>query len=1010
MALTKQPVNFNFSQGLDTKTDPFQLAIGKFLALQNMIFTKGGLLSKRNGYPQLTSLPDLTNTFLTTFNGNLTAIGATLNAYSSGSDTWVNKGNFRPVGLKTLPLIRSNTNQSQCDSAISASGLICTAFTDQVPSSGSNVAQYKYVIADSITGQNIVAPTIISANATGSPRVFIVGSWFVIVFSSTITGTNHLQYLAISVNNPTITSGVVNISSTYTPASTVAFDGVVANNNLYLAWNGSDSGGAVRIAYLTSTLVLSSTVVYSGKVATIMALGTDLSTPIPTIYVAFYDNGSGDAYALGINQNLSPVFSPQLISNAFTILNLTITANAGVATVFYEVSNAYGYDSAIATNYVAKITVTQSGTVGSYGVVARSIGLASKAFFIGSNVYFLGIYDSPYQPTFFLSDINGNITAKLAYSNGGGYLTTGLPNVSVSDVVAQIPYLIKDTIIPANKAQGVSQIAVYSQTGINLCSLSIGQESICSSEIANNLHVSGGFLWSYDGYTPVEQNFHLWPDSVELTASTTGGAMTAQQYFYQVTYEWADNQGNVYRSAPSVPVSVTTTGTTSQVTIDVPTLRLTYKISNPVKIVVYRWSAAQQTYFQINATSILTPVLNDPTVDSIAIIDKALDSAIIGNQILYTTGGVVEDIGPPATNVTTLYKSRLFLVDAEDPNLLWYSKQVIESTPVEMSDLFTIYVAPTTSAQGDTGPMTALSAMDDKLIIFKKDAIYYITGTGPDNTGANNDFSDAVFITSTVGSANQQSIVFIPQGLLFQSDKGIWLLGRDLSTTYIGSPVEAYNSALVLSAVSIPGTNQVRFTLNNGVTLMYDYFYGQWGTFNNVPAISSTLYKSQHTFLDSFGRVFQENPGTYLDGASPVLMAFTTGWLNVAGLQGYERSYFLDILGSYVSPHKLNIQIAYDYNPSPTQQTIIQPNNFSGTYGQDSPYGNQFVYGGQSTLEQWKIDLQRQQCMAFQISITEIFDPFFGTIAGGGFTMSGINCVVGIKKGWRPMPIQNIAG
>ena len=32
-------------------------------------------------------------------------------------------------------------------------------------------------------------------------------------------------------------------------------------------------------------------------------------------------------------------------------------------------------------------------------------------------------------------------------------------------------------------------------------------------------------------------------------------------YFYQVTYEWSDSQGNLFRSAPSIPISVTTTGT-----------------------------------------------------------------------------------------------------------------------------------------------------------------------------------------------------------------------------------------------------------------------------------------------------------------------------------------------------------------------------------------------------------------------------------------------------------------
>ena len=193
-------------------------------------------------------------------------------------------------------------------------------------------------------------------------------------------------------------------------------------------------------------------------------------------------------------------------------------------------------------------------------------------------------------------------------------------------------------------------------------------------------------------YLPVEQNFFLYPDSIEVAGSGTSGSMSAQQYYYQATYEWTDNQGNAYRSAPSIPVTVTLTSDTS-VLINIPTLRLTYKTANPVKTVIYRWSVAQQVYYQV--TSITAPLLNNTTVDQVSYTDTASDATILGNNIIYTNGGVVEDTNGPASNIFTLFDTRFWLVDAEDPNLLWFSKQVIENTPVEMSDLFTFYVAPT---------------------------------------------------------------------------------------------------------------------------------------------------------------------------------------------------------------------------------------------------------------------------------------------------------------------------
>ncbi len=480
--------------------------------------------------------------------------------------------------------------------------------------------------------------------------------------------------------------------------------------------------------------------------------------------------------------------------------------------------------------------------------------------------------------------------------------------------------------------------------------------------------------------------------------NTTVGSLSNQTYFYQATYEWSDNQGNLFRSAPSTPVSIVSSGSLSANIINVPMLRLTHKITNPVKIVIYRWSTAQQIYYQV--TSITQPILNNTNLDSYAYTDRSSDAAILGNNILYTNGGVLENIGGPASNVVTIFDTRLWLIDAENPDVLWYSKPVIQATPVEMSDLQTVYVSPTAAAQGPTGPCTCLAPMDDKLIIYKKNAIYYLNGVGPDSTGANNQYSQPIFVTATVGTDNQKSIVTIPQGQMFQSDKGIWLLGRDLSTNYIGKDVENFNDQEVMSAVTVPGTNQVRFTLESGTILMYDYLVGQWGTFSGVQGLSSTLYEDKHTLIDSYGRVFQETPELYLDGAKPVLMSFKTGWLNLAGLQGYQRFYGMYLLGEYQTPHRLTVGFAYNYDSSVSQLVSIIPTNYSAPWGNGDNWGSVTTWGGSNKVEQWEINPKRQQCQSFQVTLNEYYDPEFQTSPGAGLTLSGLNLIVGMKKGY----------
>lgn len=1099
--LQKQAIDISFAKGIDTKTDPWRVELGNFLALNNTVFTKAGLLQKRNGYGTLAALPDANSSYITTLNDNLTAIGSTLRAYSSGTSSWVDKGTLQPLTLSVLASTRSAINQVQCDTVVATNGLACTAFTEY----DGTTYTYKYSIQDSTTGQSIVDPTAIpvsSGTVSGSPRVFLLGGYFIVVFTNTITATNHLQYIAVSTASPTTVVANTDIASSYDPANSLSWDGLVYENRLYIAYNTSSGGQAIKVTYIRPSLgapVAATT--YSTSIATMMSMCVDATTASnPIIYVSFYDSASNDGYAVAVDQNLNNRMSATQIISAENIYNLASTAQGGVLSFVYEVANSYLYDSAIVTNYLKGNTVTlpatvTTGTLGTASTVIRSLGLASKAFLMNDTMYFLGEFASLMQKTYFLLDFEGNIISRFAYENGGasldpsvGYLPFGLPQAQVRDTVVNIAYLFKDLIesintTPNSNGSGAPNLTnIYSQTGVNTVFYDFSADRLISAEIGGALNLSGGMLWSYDGKTVGEQGFHVFPENVELadpadptptgdvsnvtnptimtsvssltniavgmtisglgipantivlsinsgaseitmsqaaTSAHTGatytftGSVSAQQYYYVALYEWMDANGNINRSAPSIPVTITTSAGHSYVQVYVPTLRLTYKTD--VKISIYRWSAAQQIYYQV--TSVTAPVLNDKTIDYILFVDLKSDSQIVGNEILYTTGGVLENTAGPASVSTTLFDNRLWSISAEDRNLVSFSKQIIEGVPVENSDLLTLYVAPSTGAQGSTGDLECLAPMDDKLVFFKKDAIYYISGVGqgPDNTGANNNYSSVIFVTSSVGCANQKSIVLTPGGLMFQSDKGIWRLGRDLSTTYIGAPVEAYNSYAVNSALVIPGTTQVRFTLSNGATLMYDYFYEQWSTFSGVGAISSTLFQGLHTYVSSAGIVSQETPGAYLDNGVPVLMSFTTSWINVAGLQGYMRSYFFYILGKYLSPHLLRVSIAYDYNASPTQSKTITPTNSSPYYGGDgtdvaSPYGNESPYGGPGSVEWWRVFLARQRCSSFQITLEEFFDPSVGQPAGQGLTISGLNLVVGMKKGYRPQAAKATVG
>lgn len=1053
MALTKTPVPINFGKGLDSKTDPNQIQLGNFLLLENSVFTTLNRLTKRNGFANITSLPNANQTTLTTLNDNLVATGSNLYAFSQDTNQWLNQGIVQPVDLSVLPLVRVSTSQTSPDLAIAPDALVILSYIDS--------GKVYYQVSDSITGQQVIPRMVLPSTAV-LPRVFNIGDYFLLTYID--SGTNELSAMIIPINN--ITAGLTS-TVTIGPVSsaTAGYSGSVLNDTLYLGWSSS---AGVQVSYITNQgLTPAPPVTITGHQPALITVTTDPSEADPYVFVSFADarQSSTNAYTQqysattavigGTPTALVAVGTLTTIATGITLSSMTSSTLDGQLIVIFDNYNVYsftvatpGYPPSIETDFLSTATYAYSTTLSvTLRQILRSAGLASKSFvqyvytidsnpydiitsnvlpgniepftLISSTIYFLATYGEPSQPTYFLVDSDGNIIMKLAYSNGGGYYPNQLlPNVQYFNNSWYVPYLYKDFLTTINKGSSINSTgtpvvstAIYSQTGVNMAKIGINLFGQYSSEIAGALHLTGGQVWEYDAVKPVEHGFAVWPESIGVATLGTGGLITAGTYFYQFTYEWTDNQGNLHRSAPSIPVSITTTGSTSSNTLKVPTYRLTCKqpffppsntaVTNPVRIVGYRWSAAQQIYYQF--TSVTSPVLNDTTIDYVTIVDTLADTSTLGNAIIYTTGGVVENIAAPASVHSTLFKNRMVVIDAEDRNLLWYSKQVIEAVPVEFSDLFTLYVAPTTGTQGSTGPSTALSAMDDKLIIFKKNAAYYLTGTGPDNTGANNDLTDPVFITASVGCDNPASIVLMQNGIMFQSkEKGIWLLSRDLGTSYIGAPVEKYNNQVVVSAESIPGTNEVRFVLDNNITLMYDYFVGQWGVHTNKLAESATLYHSKQTYLNSVGQVYQEAPGTYTDGSSPVLMSFQTAWMSLAGLRGFERFYFMFLLGTYFSPFKLNVQLAYDYSPNPEQSIIVTPDNSTPNYGEETLWGGGGPWGGTNagSIFQARIFPAKQKCQTFQLTLTEIYDASLGVAPGQGLSLSGMNIVIGAKKGY----------
>jgi hypothetical protein len=968
MALEKQQIPLSFIGGIDTKTDDKQVIATKLLELENGVFSKRGQIRKRSGYDILlkrilgsTDAID-SATGISTFKDELVLFtGTKLYSYLEAPQSWKEKGTVSSVTIQNRSVIRNIYQQMDPDYAYN-SGLSCYVWKDS--SNGC-----RYTVIDEESGTVVSENQLLSSTAI-SPRVVGVGRYFFIYYIENTT----LKFKYIQISTPNLISTSVDITTKIDPSDKI-YDTQKVGDRVYIAYNSNNGSTSTILFYMTSNKTVSSEVEYIGEEAkNAISICEDSSQ---NIWVS-YSTGTAVRYFIQNYELTAEVLSPSLIETISSVRNISsIESDTNMVTFLYEVTHS-------PANYTKKSLGELDGTVTGTAVFVRSVGLASKFFEYNSEKMVTLTHQSTLQSTYYIYTLSGDIVTKSQQGVGGGLTSSSiLPTVIETSSGKFVLPTLKKGILQTENGVVFTSLGI-SSTLIDFTALN----NFITAEIANSLHVVGGILQSYDGSTITETGFSVFPEGVAATETNTGaGVLSNGTYNYAVVYAWVDNQGQIHRSAPSLGPEIAVASGPSDVQLTIPTLRITKK-SN-VFIEVYRTELNGTIYYKVTSNTSLTA--NDPTVDTITYNDTMSDATLISGELLYTTGGVLDNICPPSSSVIVNWKNRLVLKSSDDENILWYSKLRQENFPVEFTDAFTITVDPV------GGDITALGVLDDKLIIFKKSQIFVHVGDGPNNLGEQSDFGNPERLATDVGCTDVNSVVQTPVGVLFKSAKGIYLLDRGLQAQYIGSEVEAFNSSRITAARLVPDVNQVRFTTESGLCLVYDYFFGQWSTFTNHEAVGATTYQDKFCFVKSDGRLFKENSSVYTDGAEAVKMKLVSSWIQPAAIEGFQRVYKFLLLGQYKSSHRLRVKVGFDFESAFTQETVIDVDSVLDptAYGDSSPYGAEDLYGGKFPLYQWRVFPKRQKCQALRICIEDIMDDTFGE----SFNISSMRFEVGIKQG-----------
>lgn len=507
-------------------------------------------------------------------------------------------------------------------------------------------------------------------------------------------------------------------------------------------------------------------------------------------------------------------------------------------------------------------------------------------------------------------------------------------------------------------------------------------------KLGPNTYVGGTIPLSWDGRFVTPAGFPIPPHSaLVVDGGATVGALPEGEYSYYVRASYQDFAGTIFDS-PSIidPLGnsqvTVASGDTPEVTIypstmwtemdrgnlDAPRFRTeVFRNANPLSSGDLTWRKAF-THTHYAATT--TPV----TFDDV----RAANFVGLG-ELLSTslTGPITPGVLPALSHIWS-HRSRIWGVDAYDPELVRFTTEYVAPTAPYWNDVLAIRVT------NSGGPVIGGASLGDKCIAFQENQICVLAGEGPDGTGAGTfTYPEALRgVGARIGS--QGAIVEVPSGVMFVHSTGIYHLGMDLALTFVGERLLPRLNidtqgllAPIHRAVYLHGRGQVWFLTNGGASgrlgnqdvLVYDTIRQTW------TALSSSL--------GPFSDVIETPEGVYLADMQGRLLEALGASSDVPGLNDLDEDGVQYPITLRAKTQKLRVDNAHqlrvrklhvtgssDSVEADIQVVITTYNDSRGAGNEDSSVTHTFSLSDQGLYWQVPIRAQTQRCHFFEVDVT----------------------------------------
>lgn len=603
---------------------------------------------------------------------------------------------------------------------------------------------------------------------------------------------------------------------------------------------------------------------------------------------------------------------------------------------------SFGQPTYFLINHRAKVAgrFLESGAIGGqlYGTSAStSLTPAANASFL---------FNALSRPLF----LNGDDT-----TNDLAALTIAIPAWSITNATVTPPVTLQTGAVFATNAPATAN---YTPTAIVL-QQSANATSIPAVQGGPYVVTSGPVTCIHDGLASVEANYHFACPNLVAIARTSGTALATgpATYYYVGILEWYDEQGQLHRSAPSLPTFVTTLTVFYGADVYIPQIPTSKPGSVTFKL--YRSIANRlldRNYYLVGMTTLSSvgyTSVGDGTILDAAAVTSANpnppNGAINAQPALYT--GTSANSGaltypsqmPPPFIWQTGNKGRAFgLAQIQGQFQLFYTSPTAAQLPPEWC--LNNYVP----VPFDIGDARSIEAIDDNVVIFGTRYNGRMAGDGPapsNSVGYPNvadGFGAVVFIPTPAGVLGSGSPTRVPDGIVFQGFSGIQLLNRAITATPIGAPVDALTGRQVGNlgtvfgrGITLPSLQSVVWPNPKGPALVYSYLTQKFSTWPLLTGASSLVQTSDGTiyaalqpvsgtsYLGPASSSSGADLGTLVNNAyAPTFnpnslapgLVLETPWILPQGSSGGEsRVWNACITGTWQGPHTLQIEQAYDY-------------------------------------------------------------------------------------------------